>query len=398
LKILVISNLFPPHVLGGYEILCGQVRDGLAARGHEVAVLTSDHGLAGGGAPEEGVWRRLKLYLPFDQPGRLMRAARARTGRANEALTREVIGRFAPDILFVWSLLRLTVGPARAAEASALPVAYTFNDENVMSYQPARFVPTPKGLARYALDHLLFRQASWFGLRFAHATCISRRLRDNLLARGLPAPDLRVIYQGIPIERFPLKAEPGRVGRPLRVLYAGQLHAYKGVHTLLEAAGRVAAARGAGALEVTVAGDGPEDYKARLRTLAQEGRARVVFAGKSPHEAMPALYRDHDVFVFPSLWQEPFGLTHLEAMASGTPLVSTADGGQGEFLEDGRNALVFAKEDAPGLAERLMRLADDPALARALALEGRRTVEERFTLQRYVADLETWLAEAAGRA
>jgi len=397
LKILIISNLFPPHVLGGYEILCGQARDRLAALGHEVAVLTSDHGARGDGAQEQGVWRRLKLYLPFDQPARLVRGARARTSRANEAAAAEIIRQFKPDIIFVWSLLRLTVGPARAAEASGLPTVYTFNDENIMGYRPAPLSLSPRGLARYVLDHWLFRQASWFGLGFARCTCISRLLKDNLLARGLPAADLRVIYQGIPIERFPLKAEPGRVGRPMRVLYAGQLHGYKGVHTLVEAAHRVAEARGADALAVTLAGDGPEDYKARLRGLAGQGKARVTFAGKSPHEAMPALYRDHDVFVFPSLWQEPFGLTHLEAMASGTPVASTAEGGQGEFLENGRNALVFAKEDAQGLAERLMRLADDPALARALALEGRRTVEERFTLDRYVRELEAWLAEAAAK-
>ena len=88
--------------------------------------------------------------------------------------------------------------------------------------------------------------------------------------------------------------------------------------------------------------------------------------------------------VFPSIWSEPFGLTHLEAMASGVPVVSTANGGQGEFLRDGVNALVFEPEDAEGLACRLASLIVDDSLRRRIALGGRRLVEREFTLTRYV--------------
>jgi glycosyltransferase involved in cell wall biosynthesis len=78
-------------------------------------------------------------------------------------------------------------------------------------------------------------------------------------------------------------------------------------------------------------------------------------------------------------------------MASGTPVISTADGGQGEFMRNGQNALIFPKEDSGALAACLIRLMDDPALARRLAEEGRRTVVEGFTLTGYVAQLEAFL-------
>jgi glycosyltransferase involved in cell wall biosynthesis len=110
---------------------------------------------------------------------------------------------------------------------------------------------------------------------------------------------------------------------------------------------------------------------------------------------MPGLYRTHDVLAFTSTWKEPFGLTHLEAMASGTPVVSTTVGGQGEFLRDGENALTVPAGDSGALADSLERIVRDDALRRRLAFQGRKTVEQRFTLSRYVDELDAWLTHAS---
>ena len=398
-KILVISNLYPPHALGGYEILCGQVCDLLRERGHEVVVLTSGHGVDKANRQESlpAARRELKLYLPLGQPARMMRYQRWRVGRLNYRATSDVIRDEAPDVVFMWSQLRLTVGPARAAEDSGAPVAYTLNDESILGYLAGAFSLNPRRLARYVVENFLIPGITLKGLRMERCTCISALLESNLLARGLPAPDVQVIYQGIPIERFPLKDEPGGFQTPTRLLYAGQLHAYKGVHDLIGAAHAIAEARGKDAARVSIVGSGPPDYEQRLRSAAEAGGAEIDFRGRVPHDEMPSVYREHDILVFPSTWQEPFGLTHLEAMASGTPVVSTANGGQGEFLEHDGNALVFEKGNTEQLARCIGRLMDDAELRRRLAENGRRTVEERFALDRYVADLEEFLEEAARR-
>jgi glycosyltransferase involved in cell wall biosynthesis len=396
MRILVLSNLFPPHVLGGYEILCGQVCAELQRLGHTVEILTSDHGVTTGAEKGEtnremqNVRRDLKLYLPFDRPASRSRRQRAIVGNANDRITREAIARFLPDVIFVWSLLRLTVAPARAAQESGVPVAYTFNDQNIHSYQAAHFGLSPRSLVAWAADRML-AQTTLHGLRFPHSTCISQRLKTNLLARKIPVERAQVIYQGIPIARFPLKPLPGAIGRPARLLYAGQLHAYKGVHTLIEAA-QLLAAQGLD-FTVSLVGEGTPEYRNELMQSAAAGKAQIEFCGKRAHAEMPALYREHDIFVFPSIWPEPFGLTHLEAMASGTPVVSTANGGQGEFLCDGENALVFREESAAALADCIARLMREPELARRIACGGRQAVEAQFTLAGYVKRLETFLLQ-----
>jgi glycosyltransferase involved in cell wall biosynthesis len=113
--------------------------------------------------------------------------------------------------------------------------------------------------------------------------------------------------------------------------------------------------------------------------------------GHVPHNALPEIYRTHDLFVFPSTWAEPFGLTHLEAMASGTPVVSTAEGGHGEFLRHDVNACIFKPNSDYELADRLQDLIHSPEKATRIAVAARAQVERDFSVQAYTQRLETWL-------
>lgn len=347
------------------------------------------------------VHRILELYIPFELPGKIMRWQRWRVGKYNYGLTKHYITIEKPNVIFLWSQLRLTLGPAKAAQDSGIPIVYTFNDETIAGYRPARFGLTPKGLARYVVDNYIFSRINFKGLNFKYTTCISHMLKRNLLAKGLPIRKAKVIYQGIPLERFPQKSEPGKIKSPVRLLYVGQLHPYKGVHTLIEAAHLIAdykiwdSGSATRNVSVSIIGEGPEEYKTLLRDKAALGPANIKFTGKVAHAELPRIYREHDIFVFPSAWQEPFGLTHLEAMASGTPVISTAEGGHGEFLRDKKNALIFEKENPKQLVEKILCLLDDPDLSRSIAANARAMVEREFTLKRYVTNLETFLQETA---
>jgi glycogen synthase len=378
-------------VLGGYEILCGQVVEYLRQRGHHVQVLTSTHKSS---VSDADIIRTLKVYQSFDKKATFMRKARNSAAVFNGRETARVIQRTQPEVIFVWSLLRLTPAPARAAEKSGIPVVYTFNDENILSFAHHRFSLSPKKLIHWGLDTFFTPAITLKGIAFTHSTCISQILKRNLLAKGLPIARSQVIYQGIPIERFPLRPEAGVRHAPVRILYAGQLHAYKGVHTLIAALTGLHLQTGVPPFTLTVVGKGPEDYTATLEAAALKGGFPVDFRGLVPHADMPSVYQDHDLFVFPSIWEEPFGLTHLEAMASGLPVVSTANGGQGEFLIDGGNSLVFPPEDVTALARQLTRLMVEDPLYGQLAREGRATAVKGFSFSRYVDELEALLRKA----
>jgi len=395
MKLLIISNLFPPYYLGGYEILCAQVVHGLEKKGHKAVVLTSTHGIEGKTAEKNlpNVHRMLKLYLPFDQPPQLMRRQRWRVGKYNYSIAKQVIARERPDVIFVWSQLRLTLGAARAAQDSGIPVAYTFNDETIAGYVPACFGLAPRAFARYVLDRWVFPSITLRGLNFQNAMCISHWLKGKLIAKGVPIRSAEVIYQGISLEQFSAKPAIGKIAKPARLLYVGQLHPYKGVHTIIEAVNLISSTAGAPSLRLSIVGDGPDEYKRKLKDQAVKGNAVIEFVGKVPHAKLSRTYREHDIFVFGSTSVEAFGLTHLEAMASGTTVISTADGGHGELLRDGENALVFETENPEQLAERIVRLIHDEDLSRRLARNARAMVEREFIVERYVTDLESFLQE-----
>ena len=400
MKLVIVTNLYPPYFLGGYEILCEQVCRALANRGHDVSVLTSTHGVEKGNEVEAlpNIHRILRLYNPFERPVEgPMRRKRWIVGKHNRAVTKAFLAQETPELIFIWSQLRLSLGPARAAQASRIPVAYTLNDFHIAGYRPVQSSLSLKDLGKYVAEKWVFSGITFEGLDFSHTTCISKMLKQELLKKDLPIESAKVIYQGIPIEQFPLKDQPGKIGNPAKLLYVGQLHPYKGVHTLIHAAHLVSAnvqgidSAPSANVVLSIVGDGPKNYLKELKKLSSKGPARIEFVGKLPRSKLSQVYQSHDIFIFPSTWQEPFGLTHLEAMASGTPVISTADGGHGEFLKHGENALIFEKENPKQLADQISRLLQSSDLSIRLAHSARDHVAQRFTLERYVDDIEAFL-------
>jgi glycosyltransferase involved in cell wall biosynthesis len=127
-------------------------------------------------------------------------------------------------------------------------------------------------------------------------------------------------------------------------------------------------------LTVTLAGavTGTKAYIEEVRSLVAElpSSVHVDWRENLPRRESAELLRAHKVCVIPSLWDEPFGLVAIEALATGTPLVATATGGMAEFLDHERNALIFARGDATALAAAVRRVLSDTALATRLRREG----------------------------
>jgi glycogen synthase len=412
LRILVVSNLYPPIVFGGYEILCSQVVELLRQQGHQICVLTSDFRAdecpRQSRAEDGAVLRELKLSTNFPLPGQAVTwvdfrlSTLQKVGRHNAKRTAAAIESFQPDIVFCWCLSRLSLGPVRAAQKLGVATAYTINDEHPQQFMPAKVhwlsnddsvVERLKKVAKSAVK-ILAERFLWPLTTLREPafpiTIISHATRDRLLDQGLPIAHSRVIHQGIPLERFDYR-ELTAV-ETCKILFVGQVSRTKGVHTLIQSLSRLDSSN----WKLTIVGDGVPDYTQELHQLvANLGLAgKVEFAGRQPHDSLPSIYRLHDIFVFPSEWEEPFGLTHLEAMASGCAVISTTTGGSKELICDGHNALAFEAGNADHLAQKLSSLLDNLDLRRQLGRDGRKYVEQHHSLQRYSARLEEFLSFA----
>ena len=110
-----------------------------------------------------------------------------------------------------------------------------------------------------------------------------------------------------------------------------------------------------------------------------------------PKEQLSALYHGSDVFLFTSIWAEPFGRVIVEAMASGMAVIGTSVGGASEILIENENALLFIPDDPTGLARQIQRLIENPSLRAQLADAGRKTAIEKFDMQRMTTEIESYL-------
>jgi glycogen(starch) synthase len=401
MRILAISSFYPPHFVGGFELGCQRVMEELARRGHDVGVLTSTHGV---GRPQAqgNVYRQFRLHEPWGLAG-VWHAGRVEAH--NQRVLRRVLADFRPDVVTVWCVWRLSNSVLPLLSRRRLPTVLAVSDyclleRNEQNYWLSYWRWKSRGRLRALLKGLARRVVARFvptevaAVRWENSFFTSATLRRRHAEAGLPAAAGRVIHWGVDVEAYRTgdRARPGPAGSP-RVLFAGQLEAVKGVHTLLEALPRLSR-RATAPLAVCVAGAGADaSYLARLgaQAGALNGKCAVRFLGKVPSEKMPDVYRAHDVLVLPSVWEEPFSLTLLEAMAAGLCVVGTTRGGSAEILQDGVNCLTFAAGDAQDLARQLQRLVDDPALGRRLAGAGQRLVRERFSLRGTVDQIEALL-------
>ncbi len=399
MKILVVGNLYPPVIYGGYEILCAQVVGALRERGHTVRVVTSVQGK--NTAPEQpGVERVLSLTTAFPMPGETVgfvdfrRATQQRVAVQNRALVLRSIMDFRPDIVFCWCMNRLSLGPFFAAQEAGVPVCYTINDEHPKQFSTAGG-RSPARLLRVLLDRFLYPMATFKGLRPFPMTVISEALWRILLTQGVPVSDARVIHQGVVLENLPFLPTPRTLREPFRIVYAGQISRAKGVHTLVRAIGLLEKET-PGVFSLDIAGGGVPDYLEELRRLVGELGldGRVVFLGQQSHDGIAGVYHGHHAKVFCSEWEEPFGLAHMEAMACGCALVSTTTGGTKELVRDGENALAYPAGDAAALARQLRRLCGDEPLRMELVRRGREWIERHYSLPRYVDDLEGFISLA----
>lgn len=170
-----------------------------------------------------------------------------------------------------------------------------------------------------------------------------------------------------------LERQPGLEGPhdPAQLLFVGALLRSKGVDVLLEA---LALTRTRFRLDIH--GEGRQEGWLRARADRLCLRESVHFAGRSDREGLRRAYSRAGALVLPSRAPETFGLVGLEALAHGLPVVTSAVGGVGEWAIPGRTALTVPPNDPSALARALDRLADEPALARRMAREGRARARE----------------------
>jgi len=404
MRILFLTNFYPPASRGGYEQWCQEVAEGLRSRSDHVVVLTSKFGREQLKHPEP-VWIRRELHLEMEiaSPRNILNFFVSRKTREKENIhqLRKIVEEFKPDFIMIWGMWNLHRSlPALAEKLMPGKTVYYMGDywptlpdqfEEYWKSPPRNFFASiPKLLLKPAAQAILSREKRQ-GLKFERMLFPSAFMEDEFKQKRIVLQHTKVIYGAIDTSPYlNLQKKPNVV---LSLLYVGRLTHGKGVHTAIEAVRVLVHEHDFKDLKLTIIGNGEPDYEASLHALVKQENIEslVTFLPAQPKEALPALYQQADIFLFTSIWSEPFGRVIVEAMASELAVVGAPVGGAAEILVEGKNALTFIPADPASLARQLLRLIESPAYRLQLAKAGRETALNKFDIQRMTTQIKTYL-------
>jgi glycosyltransferase involved in cell wall biosynthesis len=324
----------PPHGYGGVENMCADLVDGLVERGHEVTLI---------GAGDPGT--KADLFVPTyaDPP----------SGRLGEPL---------PEVLH-------TAAAARVLDGLDVDLVH---DHTLAGPLMAR----GRGIPTVVTMHGPVAGEPGEYYRQLEDTVDLVAISDAQRRAAPDLPWLGTVYNAVDVESFPYRADKEEL-----LLFLGRLHPDKGVHLAIDAARRVG-------LPIVVAGKCSEPVELeyfRTQIEPRLGSDVTIFGTADAIEKRDLLARAA-ALVFPILWEEPFGMVMIEAMACGTPVVALRRGAVPEVVVDGVTGV---------LCSHPVELPAAIAAARRLAPAGcREHVRSRFDVGTMVAGYEALYRKA----
>jgi glycosyltransferase involved in cell wall biosynthesis len=379
MRVLLVTDW--PAEGGGVETYLGLIARGLRAAGDEVRLMTSS---VGGGA-------RVADYVAFGTRHPALQSVLQIANPAAARTLRRALREFRPDVVHV-SMFEMHLSPSVLAALHGVPTVVSIayykpicpNGLKLMPDDSRCTVPQGAicwrggcfGMAHWLRDRPRYARIRG-GIRRAAAviTC-SRSMQRELATAGIDAQ-----WSPWPIEAPSADFRRRPATDPLFVC-SGRLSREKGVTTLVSALARV---RSAGTpARLRLVGDGPE-RPALERLAGQLGVSDAVeFTGWLAADRVEPQLADAWALVAPSIWAEPLGLTALEAIVRGVPVIASRIGGFSETVDDGVTGMLFPNGDAAALAECLTAVATGRALVAGVPDATRERLQSTHDLDRHV--------------
>lgn len=388
MRILIVSNLFPPEVIGGYEMIAHEMAERLARAGHEILVATSP--LVNHSQELPDLPFRIARSLRYDSlsPSGIARDEGGKFGpslnMANIFALRGAIAEFAPDQVFLFNL-----------EGLGAPGIVCFLHQ--AGFCPAIYLGDSvfHNACRCAREYDLFRTLFHFGpaLQALRPIAVSEQLLEEIgKSLGAPLPASLLVPGWVPSDLPSLAPCPAT--SPLRLVFSSRIASHKGTEILLDAARHLLACGDRDFLIDVYGAGGVPLFLQRVHADGLAGHIR--YRGMVPREEMLARLSQYEALLFPSWTREPLGLVPFEAAAQGCVPIITAQIGAAEWLT---SADCLKIERTPlglaGAVQSLMAMPPDERLAWRRRIGAH--VRHDFGADAWMARIERVLADLPPR-
>jgi phosphatidyl-myo-inositol dimannoside synthase len=391
--VVMVTTSYPRFPGDSVGTFMEPIAQSVAARGHEVHIVAPWHPLVARGDEEHGVRFHFYRYAPVQSLNvfgyaAAMRADVTLRGAAYLAAplalaagwyaARKIARRHRATIMHGHWVI--PGGVTAALAAPDVPLVVSLHGSDV--YVAETFAP-----ARLAARHT-FRRAGF-------VTACSDDLARRAIALGADPSRIETVPYGVDVARFrpnpdvrtARRRELGVGDRVPLCVAAGRLVRKKGFEYLIDALA------GVPGIVLAIAGEGTLAGELQAQAQTAGVAERVRFLGNQTQDRVGEYLAAADMICVPSIRDDSGnvdGLPNvvLEALASATPLITTAAGGIGAVVDDSRTAIVVPERNAPAIAAAMVRLVSDPDMARRIGTAGRALVQARFGWQRAAERIE----------
>lgn len=401
MKILVLSDDFPPYAFGGAGMIAFRASKEFIKQGHQVYVITSTSDKNKQGMSQVG---GITVYSLYSQYHARWRSYVSILNPLVLMQVKEIILEIKPDIVHAHNVhAHLSYASLILAKKYSPKVFMTAHD--MMSVYPGpftEFINTKDLSCPKKFDYRVTKlmMVKKFRLRYNPfrnfivkkllngingVVAVSDALKNGLSQNGINVK--MVIHNGINISEWDVledeatmfKHSVGLDGFSV-ILFGGRLSGVKGGDIILEAMNLVSKQFPLAKLFVV----GKKDFYAERMEKRAESlglRDKIIFAGWLSEDDMKKAYAISEIVVVPSVHLDPFPTVNLEALSLRKPVVSTCFGGSSEIIKDGENGFIVNPLNINKLAEVIIELLNDKEKARRLGEEGYRLVAQKYTIE-----------------
>ena len=404
MKILYFSDEFPPAVTGGAAIVAYDFAVALLKKGHEVFVITASQDRSRAGESEiDGI----KIFTLFSKSPVFLRHYLSAWNPFLAGKIKKILKEIKPDIVHVHNIhTHISYSALKIAKKSGAKVFLTAHDTMLVSYGKAYF---PCGEKNFRVTAWLnmktagkrynpFRNmAIKYYLRYVDKVfAISASLKNLLAQNGIKS---EVLHNGIDagVWTKPLESDIQNFKKKFGitdkkvVFFGGRLSGAKGGLQIIKAFSRVIKLLPNKDAVLVIAGretSGKHKMEEFIKNFGVSDY--VVFTGWLGREEMKTAFFVSDVCVTPSIYFDPFNLFNIEAMAASKPVVGTCFGGTPEIVIDGQTGYIVNPLDNEDMGRKICELVSDAEKSAVFGKNGRKRVEEFFSLEKQAQKLIGW--------
>lgn len=393
MKILFLSDDFPPKSFGGAGVVVFNLAQAFARKGHQICVITSTQNKHEEGKTSHDGLEVHRLYSDYQER---WRAYKSLCNPKTVKQIKQIIDEMRPDIVHAHNIhYYLSYRSLKVAKESGSKVFLTahdamlfhygkkFDDEKVSWWSQFR-----KYRKRYNpfRNFIIRRYLKYVDKVFSVSHALSHALNNN----GIK--NVEVIHNGIDVEKWQTTnnlvtefKNKFNLNNKKVVLFGGRLSEPKGGEKIIKMMDKVV--KDVPDARLLVLGQTNDYSKEMLREAKKMGiEKNIIFTGWISGVELVAGYHVSDLVVTPSLYLDPFPTVNLEAMACGKAVIGTCFGGTKEVVKDNVTGFIVDPFDVENTADKIIELLQDPIKMEKFGRAGFERVTKEFTLEKQVQE------------